>query len=172
MKVIIGVVIFVFTIISGLQMIEKNKASFYASLNQTSQNQDAIFDEKDIIVSITGNIKKPGQYSMKSGVFLESALQQAGGVLQNTDYEAINLYLLLENDIQIYIPQITDKAKISINEGTIDDLDELPSIGITLANRIVEYRDEIGRFSYLEQLLEVDGIGSNVFYKIRDAIKL
>ena len=56
MKVIIGVVIFVFTIVSGLQMIEKNKASFYASLNQENLSTDFELTEEEIKITLTVNI--------------------------------------------------------------------------------------------------------------------
>lgn len=172
MKVIIGVVIFVFTIVSGLQMIEKNKASFYASLNQENLSTDFELTEEEIKITLTGNIKDPGTYTIEKGSFLESALELAGGVLDDTDYDAFNLYLVLENDIQIYIPKVSDETKISINEADVDALQDIPNIGLTLANRIVQYRNEIGIFSYLEQLLDVQGIGTKIFNKIRDFIIL
>ena len=109
---------------------------------------------------------------MHYATFLESALELAGGVLDDTDYDAFNLYLVLENDIQIYIPKVSDETKISINEADVDALQDIPNIGLTLANRIVQYRNEIGIFSYLEQLLDVQGIGTKIFNKIRDFIIL
>ena len=54
----------------------------------------------------------------------------------------------------------------------MDALQDIPNIGLTLANRIVQYRNEIGIFSYLEQLLDVQGIGTKIFNKIRDFIIL
>ena len=69
MKVIIGVVIFVFTIVSGLQMIEKNKASFYASLNQENLSTDFELTEEEIKITLTGNIKDPGTYTIERGSF-------------------------------------------------------------------------------------------------------
>ena len=64
MKVIIGVVIFVFTIVSGLQMIEKNKASFYASLNQENLSTDFELTEEEMkqidqLDGVVGKAKDP-----------------------------------------------------------------------------------------------------------------
>ena len=62
--------------------------------------------------------------------------------------------------------------KISLNDGTFDEIDSLPGIGATYANRIIEYRNTIGRFQYLEQLMEVNGIGQSTFNKVKDLITL
>ena len=172
MKVIIGVVIFVFTVISGLQMIEKNKASFYASLNQEGLSEEINMQEENIKITLSGNVSKPGSYVLESGSSLESALELAGGVLTDTDYDAFNLYLVLETDLSIYIPKVSNETKISINSADVEELQEIPNIGLTLANRIIQYRNEIGTFSYLEQLMDVQGIGTKVFSKIRDFIIL
>ena len=53
--------------------------------------------------------------------------------------------------------QITEK--INLNTATIEDLMTIKGIGETYARRIIEYRDSIGGFTYMEQLKEVEGIG-------------
>ena len=116
-------------------------------------------------------MKTPGTYSIESGTFLQDALNMAGGTLENTDYDAINLYLCIQKNINIYVPQIADN-KISINTATIQDLKTLPSIGSILAERIIRYREDIAPFTYLEQLMEVSGIGTNIFNQIKDRVVL
>ena len=49
---------------------------------------------------------------------------------------------------------------LNINTADIWQLQELPGIGETLARRIVDYRAAHGRFTSLQQLLDVEGIGS------------
>ncbi|MEZ7905151.1 MAG: helix-hairpin-helix domain-containing protein, partial [Aquiluna sp.] len=51
-------------------------------------------------------------------------------------------------------------------------LESLPGIGPALAGRILAYRDEIGSFASIEQLLEVTGIGSKLFEEIKGSITL
>ena len=58
------------------------------------------------------------------------------------------------------------------NEATVDELDELPSIGKVSASKIIAYREENGPFEYLEQIKKVTGIGSSTFEKIKDLIIL
>ncbi len=175
MKVIIGVIVFIFAVVSGLQAIEKQRAKFYAQLNEQMEQLPNDFFTNDEIenleITITGNVKTPGTYSIESGTFLQDALNMAGGTLENTDYDAINLYLCIQKNINIYVPQIADN-KISINTATIQDLKTLPSIGSILAERIIRYREDITHFTYLEQLMEVSGIGTNIFNQIKDRVVL
>ena len=51
-------------------------------------------------------------------------------------------------------------SKLNINSASQEELMLLPGIGETLAKRIVEYREKIGTFTSLDQLLEVSGIGT------------
>ena len=62
--------------------------------------------------------------------------------------------------------------RISINGADAAELEDLPGIGPTLADRIVEYRKRGGGFKTLEELKEVKGIGDKVFQKILPYIKL
>lgn len=49
---------------------------------------------------------------------------------------------------------------MNLNTATAEELQVLPGIGEVLAQRIVAYREQIGGFRNLEQLLEVNGIGT------------
>ncbi|MEN9911205.1 MAG: hypothetical protein RLZZ441_773, partial [Actinomycetota bacterium] len=62
--------------------------------------------------------------------------------------------------------------KVNINTATAEDLDTLPRIGVTLAERIIAYRDEHGPFAGIESLLEVPGIGDLTLAGMRDKITL
>ncbi|MCC2631440.1 MAG: hypothetical protein K0S20_139 [Patescibacteria group bacterium] len=69
-------------------------------------------------------------------------------------------------------PVPTQPGKINLNMATAAQLDELPGIGLTYANRIIEYREKNGNFKTLEGVMEVSGIGESLFAKIKDLITL
>ena len=60
--------------------------------------------------------------------------------------------------------------QIDLNTATIEQLTSLPEIGQTRANQIIAYRSAVGRFSTLEQLLEINGIGEKTLEAIRPLI--
>lgn len=66
--------------------------------------------------------------------------------------------------------EILMEKSIDINRASQDELDKLPGIGSVLAGRIIEYRKENGRFSTIEELKSVDGIGEKTFEKVRDYV--
>ena len=61
-------------------------------------------------------------------------------------------------------------GKLNINTATVDQLTLLPDIGSKLAQRIVDYREEHGAFSRIEELLLVEGIGEKRLDQLRDYI--
>ncbi len=62
--------------------------------------------------------------------------------------------------------------KVNINTATAEQLETLPGIGDTTAERILEYRENNGGFKTKEQLMEIKGIGETKFEKIRSLISL
>ena len=59
---------------------------------------------------------------------------------------------------------------VAINHATKDTLTTLPGIGDVRAQRIIDYRNTHGSFTYIEDLLNVEGISKNRLDAIRDLI--
>ena len=63
-------------------------------------------------------------------------------------------------------------GRVSINSGNTGELDSLPGIGVTLAQRIVDYRNQHGGFKDIMELRKVSGIGEKKFAKLKDQVRL
>jgi comEA protein len=61
---------------------------------------------------------------------------------------------------------------LDVNTATAEQLDALPGIGPTYAQRIIEYRQQKGAFTKIDDLLNVSGIGPSTFAKFKDKIRV
>ena len=178
MKTIIGVIFLVFLIVIGMSAIEYNEALFYNSAglqkNSTEVSNDIFSSEEDTTyeVTLSGEIKNEGCYTVNEGDFLLNAIQLDGGLTINADATCFNNYLPITEDLSIYIPATSDINKISLNKATIEELMSLSGVGQTIANRIIDYRYNNGGFKYLEEIMKVDGLGQAFFEKSKNKICL
>lgn len=62
--------------------------------------------------------------------------------------------------------------KVNINTATQEELDTLPGIGPSIAAKIIDYREQNGKFNSIEEIKEVSGIGDAKYEKIKDSITI
>lgn len=67
---------------------------------------------------------------------------------------------------------ITASGRININVASAEHLTLLPKIGDTLAQRIVDYREENGPYKCIDDLTNVKGIGETTLDAIRTYISI
>ena len=68
--------------------------------------------------------------------------------------------------------QVTAATIVSLNKAGLDELQTVRGIGPALAERIMKYRDEHGKFEHVEDLVNVRGIGEAKFQKIKNQISI
>ena len=56
---------------------------------------------------------------------------------------------------------------LNLNTATVSQLETLPGIGKSTAERILEYRDKSGGFKKIEDLMNVRGVGEKSFLKLK-----
>ena len=61
-------------------------------------------------------------------------------------------------------------ASININTATATELEALPGVGLAMAARIIEYRQKVGGFKKIEDLMNVKGIGEKTFLNLKPLI--
>ena len=132
-------------------------------------------------VYVTGAVAKPGLYSFPEPVRAGEAIAAAGNVVAYGDASAVNLAESIIDWQHIHIPYdlagvpavpVEEDGLISLNQADEKKLTELPGIGPAMAKRIVEYRQEKGAFSAIEELQQVKGIGPAKFAELKDKVKV
>lgn len=145
-----------------------------------------------ITVHVIGAVVRPGVYTFPQGSRVQDAVTAAGGLLAEANPSLINLAAKLEDGQQLQIPAIgggvpgavstgtgpftvlsTPAANtnlVNINTATVDELDTLPGIGPSTAQKIIDYRVQHGPFSQIEQIMDVSGIGPATFDRLKNLI--
>ena len=138
-------------------------------------NKEEIKEEK-VTVDIKGAVLNPGIYTLDNNKRVFDAITIAGGLLDNSDTENINMSLKLTDEMVIIVPfkeekqnsvgdkehlnnsnniendakvsnsKNTNNEKVSINKASKEDLMTLKGIGETKALAIINYRKEHGNF--------------------------
>ena len=142
--------------------------------------------EKPIVVHITGAVPRPGVYALPQGARIQDGISAAGGFLAEADKTNINLAQALEDGEKLDIPFIeggspvlatplpqviaTTTDLININTATAAELDTLPGIGPTTAQKIIDYREQNGPFINAEDIINVSGIGPGTYERMKDLI--
>lgn len=197
--VAMGIIYFIYNEIGKNENVDLDE-NILVSNSLAKENSIGIQDsEEDIVViHITGAVKNPGIVKLKEGSRIEDAIQAAGGLSENADITKVNLAYILDDGIKIRIPSSLDEdiseedilqedsgeniiqetntsinnqnESININKATETELENLPGIGPSLAIKIIEYRNKNGKFSSIEDIKNVSGIGESKYENIKDYI--
>ena len=125
----------------------------------------------EIHVYVEGEVVSPGVYTLQDGDRVADAIEAAGGFTADADQGAVNLASPLRDGDRVHVYRIGDvPQKINLNTAEAWLLQSLPGIGETLAQRIIDYRNENGSFQQIEALKKVEGIGAATFEKLKDNI--
>lgn len=92
--------------------------------------------------------------------------------LQDVDLGKVNLNQILSDGQVVVLPIRSATACISINTATLLELQELPGIGASSAQQIIDFRQAHGSFTMLEDLMLVKGIKEKTYAKLVDYVCL
>lgn len=155
-----------------------------------------------IIVHVSGAVNQEGIVELGENSRIADAIEKAGGLKEEACIDEINLAYVLEDGIKIHIPTVEEQrektensnlsitnvsgvdlnsekgsnkkqtGKININTATKEELEILPGIGPAISMKIINYRNENGKFKSIEDIKEVSGIGESKFNNIKDMISV
>ncbi|MFG2571426.1 helix-hairpin-helix domain-containing protein [Streptomyces sp. NPDC048481] len=147
----------------------------------------------EIVVDVSGKVRKPGIHRLPAGSRVVDALSAAGGVRPGADTDGLNRARFLVDGEQVVVgvpapPGSTGvgagvgvgagpaagsgpAAPVSLNTATVEQLDTLPGVGPVLAQHIVDYRAQHGGFRSVDELREVNGIGERRFADLRNLVR-
>lgn len=133
----------------------------------------------ELVVDVAGKVRRPGLVRLAQGARVDDALKAAGGVLPGVSTGLLNLARKVADGEQVLVG--VDGAVpaggatggvLNLNTATVQDLDALPGIGPVLADRIVSWRTEHGRFASVDQLREVSGIGEAKYQSLKAKVQV
>ncbi|WP_290222849.1 ComEA family DNA-binding protein [Corynebacterium confusum] len=147
-----------------------------------------------VVVSVVGKVARPGLVTLDPGARVADALA-AAGPLPEADLAQVNHAQVLQDAQQIHVvaPGETpvepgglqggeggsgggdgtsenSDSTVNINTASASELQSLSGVGEVTAAAIVDYRDSIGGFSAVDQLLEVSGIGPAKFAQLEGQV--
>jgi len=121
-------------------------------------------------IYVGGAVNNPGFYPLRAGDSIEALIRAAGGTIQATGGTVASADL---SGLKLYISEAGEEEepqKINLNRAEVWLLEALPGIGETLAQRIVDYRQQNGPFQNINELIKVEGIGTATYEQVKHLI--
>ncbi len=160
---------------------------------ETVNTTEETFEEKNVYIQISGAVKNPGVYEVKSGSRIFEVMDLSGGYTEEAATDVVNLARPVKDEMQIYIPtkkevemsnqdyfwenyQMPEEEKensdgrVNLNTATKEELMSLPGIGESKAEAIMDYREKNGGFSDISDIMKISGIKEAAFEKIKELI--
>lgn len=148
-------------------------------------------------VHVTGAVRAPGLHRLDPGQRIADAIEKAGGFADDADVETLNLARVLVDGEQLVIPRRGEEApaasapsgsasgsagaasgataggagsQLNLNSATADQLQTLPGVGPSTAQKIIDSRAAEGPFRSVDDLTRVSGIGEKTLEKLRSRV--
>jgi competence protein ComEA len=141
----------------------------------------------EVVVSVVGRVARPGLARLPDGTRVADALAAVGGALPGTDLMGLNIARRLSDGEQLLVGVAPPPGQpaasgvsgasvgpgpIDLNAATVEQLDGLPGVGAVTAQRIVDWRTAHGRFTSVDQLRQVSGIGPAKFGQLKSLVRV
>lgn len=142
----------------------------------------------EIFVHVLGAVNRPGLYRLDDGARGFEAIAAAGGYAEGADETSVNLARFVSDGEQLVVPLLGEEpvggvsspggggsgngGSVNLNTATAAELETLPRIGAAMAARIIEWREANGRFTAVDDLGSVAGIGEKTLEGLRPLVSV
>jgi competence protein ComEA len=139
-----------------------------------------------VVVDVVGAVRRPGLYRLEQGSRIADAVARAGGATPRAVLAQVNLAAPLADGEQVVVPKrgalgavlptsgatagAASTAPVQLSTATLEQLDTLPGVGPSTAQKILDYREKHGAFSSVDELDAVPGIGPKRLDQLRDLV--
>ncbi|MFR7835829.1 MAG: helix-hairpin-helix domain-containing protein [Ezakiella sp.] len=175
-------IIFIFSI-TGCKDNSEELLRFKTSEDELEQENtiEEKSEKKDelLIVHVSGSVKRAGVYQLEKDKRIIDASEKAGGLLEESDSDVLNLAEKIKDGMKIYVPKKGEKpttstnlksqSYIDLNLAEKEELMTLPGVGEKTADKIIAYR-EAQPFEKVEDLLKVSGFGKKKMEALKGLI--
>ena len=181
----IAILVIMVAVLAGRNLIGTATATEFELSSDASSIEETVSDGEShktetLFVHVSGCVANPGLYELEEGSRLASAIEAAGGFTEDAACDSVNLARRLEDGEMVVvlpmsagsganeeIPEVkTASSLININSATAEELEQLPGIGPSTAQKIVSDRMANGSFKSPDDLKRVTGIGDKKFETI------
>ena len=193
--ILVAICLVVIGVVWGFIFLRTDEVVVTPSVDETPQEVNVSEEVKSTkcVVHVDGAVASPGVVECEGeSIRVGDAVKAAGGLTDTADTTTINLAAILEDGSKVYIPHEgedvdtssnnnnnTDVVSggsggaagglVNINTASVDELTDLPGVGPSTAQAIVDERQS-SKFSSVEDLMRVTGIGEKKFNKLKDKI--
>ncbi|MCK6080598.1 ComEA family DNA-binding protein [Microbacterium sp. EYE_5] len=141
----------------------------------------ATVEPATVYVHVSGEVRAPGLYRLDHSARVVDAVSAAGGFTDGAAREGVNLARPVTDGEQLVVPAVGDESvevaeqspddgRVNLNTADVAELDTLPRIGPAIAQRILDWRESNGRFTSVDDLMAVPGIGEKMLASLRDLV--
>lgn len=175
-RILFGIVAIAFSLVSC----GKDETTIDFGSEEEVVAYENIEDEETIFVYVCGAVLNEGVYELPIGSRIFTAIEKAGGFLATAATTEINQAEILEDAMKLYVPTIAEveamqsngDGKVNLNRATKEELMTLPGIGEAKAELIIHYRENVGTFKRIEDVMEIEGIKEGLYEKIKALIQV
>lgn len=184
-RIVCSVIVIVCVVVAVIvyYMSDRTKESVVITDSKETVESTELRGEEDtlrkmIYVYVCGQVNNPGVVCLEEGSRVVDVIVMAGGMTDKADLNVINQAEQVYDGQKVYVPAFnevyvedtTDNGKVNINTADESELMTLPGIGESKATAIIDYRKANGGFKTIEDIMNIPGIKTSAFNKIKEYI--